>query len=359
MSLLFMDSFGGYTTADLPTRWAGGSQFALIDSTVLPPNSQAGAKVLDCTPNDSAYVLSQNYGALSRYILSARIYRAASGFNSGAVFSLLHNISISSTGAAVVLQVTPTGTFITKGDGTILGSGPIIKYQEWHHIECDFTLSTTGAAVLIVYLDGNPTPFINITGVSTQYAVAEQYSLGRAQQNLNANIGGDKDYFADHYVFSGGIGPAPFNAPLAPIGLGAAKMAFAVPTGPGIISDWAANGAATIWECIDQIPQDGDTTYVSDATPGDQYQCVFGALPAMQSLIAVQLSNYARTDDAGPRAYQSGFWKGGVFGYSGVDQFLSGSYNYIQDEFPVNPVTGLAWVPADLTALQFGCKLTV
>jgi hypothetical protein len=79
----------------------------------------------------------------------------------------------------------------------------------------------------------------------------------------------------------------------------------------------------------------------------------------MQSLIAVQLSTYARTDDAGPRAYQSGFYSGGTYGFSGMDQYLGGSYNYIEDEYAANPVTGTAWTPAALTGLQYGAKLTV
>jgi hypothetical protein len=87
--------------------------------------------------------------------------------------------------------------------------------------------------------------------------------------------------------------------------------------------------------------------------------CTFAALPPMQTLISVQLSSYARTDDAGPRAYQSGFWKGGTFGFSGVNEYLGGTYNYIEDEYMINPITGLPWAVADLTGLQFGAELTV
>jgi hypothetical protein len=78
----------------------------------------------------------------------------------------------------------------------------------------------------------------------------------------------------------------------------------------------------------------------------------------MSHITDVQLSTYARTDGAGPRSYQSGFYQGGTYGYSGVNQFLGSTYNYIEDEFPANPATGLAWAPSDLATLQFGAKLT-
>jgi hypothetical protein len=255
--------------------------------------------------------------------------------------------------------MTNSGTFICKDDLTVIGSGPIVPALEWHSFELDCQLGLSGTANVHLYMDGSPTPFISAVGVSTTFAVAEQFFLGRANSATAPSTSQDQAYNADFYALNGTGPVAMFNAPLAPQGFGGAKMAFAVANGPGIISNWTANGAATIWECIDQIPQDGDTTYASDATPGDQYQCTFNALPAMSSLLAVQLSTYARTDDAGPRAYQSGFWSSGTFGYSGVNQFLGGSYNYIEDEFMLNPVTGLAWTPGDLTGLQFGAKLTV
>jgi hypothetical protein len=288
--------------------------------------------------------------------------RTTGGGGSGGVLQLLNGVSLN---AVVSLWVSNTGTYITTDDGggfTLQATGPIVPSGEWLHYELDVVPSTTGAGVINLYLDGNPSPFMSATGVTTRaMGTVSQYCLGSHGNNNSNPYAGNGTaigWHADHYAFSG-TGAAPFNQALAPQGLGAAKVAFSVPNGPGIISNWTANGAATIWQCINQIPQDGDTTYASDVTVGDQYQTVFSALPAMQTLISVQLSTYARTDDAGPRAYQSGFWKGGTFGYSGVNQFLGGTYNYIQDEFMVNPITGTAWTVADLTGLQFGAKLTV
>ncbi len=355
MALLFCDSFSIYATGDLPTRYPGGSNFSGgIVTTQLPPNSQAGAHVLKIGNFQGPTALSSNLMPQARLIQGQRFY-SPSGGDGGYMIQFLYPNS-PFTGLAAGLWFDLTGIQVRNASNVTIAIGPTVPQAEWHHYEFDVDFST---GVFAVYLDGNPTPFISGTNAGliradvSFFAVGVGSFSGAPPQATSAN-----GFVADLYVFNG-LGAAPFNAPLAPAGVGAPKIGFSVPTGPGIISDWTPNGAATIWESIDQIPQDGDTTYASDATPGDQYQVVFGALPAMQTLLAVQLSTYARTDDAGPRAYQSGFWKGGTFGYSGHDQFLGGSYNYIEDEFMTNPVTGLAWAPADLTGLQFGAKLTV
>jgi hypothetical protein len=303
--------------------------------------------------NNGQGITSNNFGTITRLIAGFRFFKEGTG---GSIFNAVHQTGFGAFSISLALVADALGTYFQLDNGTLIGTGPVVPTSEWHHYEVDWTFSTTGAAVLNLYLDGNPTPFIHST-TNTSFAQAEAWALG-GQGPVNHGQNGIQGNFADFYAFNG-TGSAPFNAALAPQGLGAPKMAFAVPNGAGVISDWTANGAATIWQSINQIPQDGDTTYASDVTVGDQYQCVFSALPAMQTLISVQLSTYARTDDAGPRAYQSGFWKGGTFGYSGVNQFLGGSYNYIEDEFMVNPITGTAWTVADLTGLQFGAKLTV
>lgn len=355
--LLFCDSFGIYATADLPTRYPGGTAGCAITTAVLPPNSQAGAQVLQDT-GGAAHNLSTNYGPQTRMIAGFRHYK--DGLRDGFMFQML-NASGGFSTLVCGVYTDPTGTYIYGPGNTVLGSTVTVPYDEWHHYELDVQFSTT-VAVINLYLDGNPTPFISLTGQSLT-ATASYFGLpagvysGAPFQSQTSS-----GEYADFYFFNGAaqtVAPYNFALPLAPQGYGAAKMAFSVPDAPGIVSSWTPNGAATIWQCIDQIPQDGDTTYASSNTTGQVYMCPFGALPAMQSLIAVQLSTYARTDDAGPRAYQSGFYSGGTYGFSGMDQYLGGSYNYIEDEYAANPVTGTAWTPAALTGLQYGAKLTV
>ena len=355
MAQLFVDSFSIYATADLPTRYPGGSSSCAITTAVLPPNSQAGAKVLQDS-GGAAVNLSTNYGPQARMIAGFRHYK--DGIRNGFMFQMLNAAGGFSTLVCGVYADT-TGTFIYGPGNVLLGSAVTVPLNEWHHYELDVIFGAAANATINLYLDGNPVPFISLTG-QTLAATAAYFGLpagvySGAPFQTQTSTG----EYADFY-FLNGTGPvAMFNSALAPQGLGAAKMAFAVPNAPGTVSAWTPNGAATIWQSIDQIPQDGDTTYASSATVGQQYMTTFGALPAMQSLLSVQLSTYARTDDAGPRAYQSGFWSGGTFGFSGMNQFLGGTYNYVEDEYMLNPITSTAWTPSALVGLQFGAELTV
>lgn len=357
MAILFLDSFSAYSTADLPTRWKGAAFQCSIVNTVLPPGAQVGAQVLSNDGGAGGFVVGDNYGAKTQMTMACRYYRASTS-EVGYVMGFANPSGVGSWSTPCHIKIDGSGTTIWSGDSggeILLGSGPVIPAQEWHHLELDVTFGLAGTATINLYLDGNPTPFIHLTGVSTATSAATTFFLGQPPSATSGATA--KGYFSGFYSFDN-TGAAVFNAPLAPQGFGAPDIAFAVPSGPGHLSAWTPNGAATIWQCINQIPQDGDTTYASDATPGDAYMVTFGALPAMQTLLAVQLSVYAREDDAGPRSYQSGFSNGTTDGYSGVDKYLGGTYNYIQDEFPLNPVTGLAWSPGDLATLQFGAKLT-
>jgi hypothetical protein len=349
MAILFCDSFSAYRTANIPLRWKGGAygQAPSITSAFLPPGAQAGAQVL---LQNHGGVLTDNYGPQSRWIIGARIYISPDFSHAGAIFQVNNGMQLTRDGS---------GTYILNNVGTVIATGPIIPETAWNHVEFDVVNATTAVGSVKVYLNGNPTPFMSVTNIVTTPgpALPSQVFCGSVGGGgLLASI-----YYADFYLLNGVnqvAGPINFNAPLAPQGFGAPKMAFAVPGGAGRVSAWTANGAATIWQSINQIPQDGDTTYASDATPGDAFMCTIGALPAMQSLLAVQLSTAAREDDAGPRSYQSGFGNGVSEGYSGVDQYLPGTYTYIEDEFAINPITGLAWTPSDLVGLQIGAKLT-
>ena len=220
MAQLFVDSFSGYATSDLPTRWAGGITNApLIDATVVPPGSQVGTTVLDLSAGNAA-VLSNNYGSLGRYIMGFNHYRVI-GSTGGITCGLLHNSAPFTPHYAVVLQMTNTGTYLCDDALNILGTGPIVLTGEWNHFECDFQLGTGGTANLYVYRNGSPTPFMTALGVSTSYAVAEQFFLGRQASSTAPPVNGDASYYASFYAFSGTGSVAMFNAPLAPQGLGA------------------------------------------------------------------------------------------------------------------------------------------
>lgn len=357
MAQLFLDNPSLYTTGTINNWWFGGSNGFSVTNTQVAPGSQAGSFSLDNSSGGGGnFVQSNNFGNKTRLILGFRYYRARSDKYAVAGFSVANQPGIGQTDTCVFIAANNLGTYIVKGDGTILGSGPIIPLNEWHHYEFDATFSTTGAATLKLYIDGSPTAFISVTASNTLYSYANFFQLGNTAPGGHGydSQGG---YYQDAYCFDS-TGGAPLNAALAPQGYGAPKTAFAIPNGAGMTTQWTPNGAASNWQCVNSIPPAGDVKYNAAATVGFIDFYTLSSFPAMATLLSAQASVFAREDDAGPRSIQTGFSNGTTSGFSGADQYLGGSYQYFFQEFPTNPVTGLAWTPTDLATLQAGIKLT-
>jgi hypothetical protein len=56
-----------------------------------------------------------------------------------------------------------------------------------------------------------------------------------------------------------------------------------VPTADGTFANGTPNGAAALWQCVDDIPPDGDTTYINQLGAGQQYTAIVG--PSIQGQI--------------------------------------------------------------------------
>jgi len=361
MAQLFLDNPSIYHGGNLSAWWVGGA-VGTTSNANLPPGAQAGSYTLYGN-GDSTRVsfITNNFGAKARMIAGCHANYAGGGGN---IIQFGYSPSPGFIQPVAAVALYTTGTIITdgllnNGNPNILATGPIIPVNEWHHYEFDVTFGTASNATLSLYLDGNPTPFMQVTGATLQNATATMaafytFSENPSNSELNKAING---YINDGYVFDG-TGGAPWNAALAPQGLGEPVNGFAFMNGPGITSAWTPNGAATDWQCTTTVPP-GDTPFASSSTIGQTFFGTLGTIPAVSHIIGTQVSTYAKQSTTGARAIQSGLSDGATTVFSGTDDFLSTSSAYFFDEHETNPVTAAPWAVADLTTLQIGEKLTV
>lgn len=149
----------------------------------------------------------------------------------------------------LTIKLKSTGVLGTEDAMLWTASGAItLSANTWYRINvvCGSDGST---GEIKVSVDG--TLDINTTG-NTNGAAAAQITLGRTFGPSE-----DIDYFYDDFIWDDASAP------------GEGQIAALLIDGNGTDTAGSANGAGTRWECLDERPHDGDTTYVNGVTSGN------------------------------------------------------------------------------------------
>ena len=113
----------------------------------------------------------------------------------------------------------------------------------------------------------------------------------------------------------------------------------------------------TNWSEVNELPVDGDTSYVSTSTAGNQDLYTVTALGTTPSSVkAVQIRTCMRKSDASAHTAASAISSSGTVSV-GATQSLGASYSYGTDIYLTDPHTSAAWTGAALNALLIGQKL--
>lgn len=136
--------------------------------------------------------------------------------------------------------------------------------------------------------------------------------------------------------------------------LGDVRVATIMPDGAGTHTAWTPNGAASNYQCTDEIPANSDTDYVSDATPGDIDTYSFADIDGGATVYGVQANLFARKDDANLRQIAPVIRQGGT-DYVGSTVTLSSSYLYYSELYDKDPASA-AWTAANVNNDEFGVK---
>ena len=248
------------------------------------------------------------------------------------------------------LAVLPTGALqIFNGNGsTVLGtSAPgVVTSGVWYWIDLIITINaTTGAATVYLNQPVGGIALLTISSANTQRtgnAYANQVCIG--DFNSSGNVMRFDDF---HCHDSSGSAP---NAVL-----GDSRIYTKKANGAGYATTWTPNGAAANWQCSDDSPPDGDTTYNANNTPGTTEGY---AVPSAGFTVApngLVRRSYVRRDDAGPHTFQNGI-RSGSTNALGTAFTVPASYAwtdcltcYVND-----PATGSPWAsatPADAASM--------
>jgi hypothetical protein len=108
---------------------------------------------------------------------------------------------------------------------------------------------------------------------------------------------------------------------------------------------------------VSEITEDGDTTYVSSATVGQEDLYTLTALPAsLSAILGLTFFAYAKRADSGPRTLAVQANLSGTEVAAANSAAIGFSYGYVQGFQPLDPA-GASWTIAHANALTIGPKI--
>jgi hypothetical protein len=122
----------------------------------------------------------------------------------------------------------------------------------------------------------------------------------------------------------------------------------------GAHSQFGVSSGSAHYSLINEATPDGDTSYVTDSTPGHYDTYVFDDIDSGATVYGVQLNLYARKDDAGTRQIAPVIRHSGT-DHDGTTVTLGTSYGFTRELHDKDP-TGTDWTPSTVNANEYGVK---
>jgi len=350
MALLFCDNFENWTTTSTayPGPWvnASGSNWGTAGSAANVNNSIPGVFRSAATTGTSN--LAVGYANSATIISQFRAsFASTSETDSGAIVWFNDGST-----EQVSLRMQPNGFFAVYRGLTTAKLGESINFypfniDEYLDIELKVTFNNTTGSVQLKINGVSEINLINQNTRATANNFANQVMIGRSASLQEARP------FFKHIIIMDTTGSV-MNDFIGPVDVTSLRPNADDAT----ILDWTAN-TGTRWQAVNQAITDGDTTYVSADTPGDQILFELQNLPAgVTDVFAVMPQAQIKREQGTTRITK--FLMG-----SGVDTELGSkelaigpTYAFRQEAISVSPFTTDPWDVAEVNGLRLGMEIT-
>jgi hypothetical protein len=361
VSLLFIDSFDHYATADLTEKWTatgatGGGTVAIGSGNgrhsshgLRVGQTNVGSaetfyvqKVL--APSDATVILgvavlvpTATVGSLGRmpiaFVRDGSTTQISLNLNSDFTLTVMRGPHDAGTALGTTTAPIPAGSFT------------YVELQVLIHPSAGtVAVRINGAAVLS--LTGQNT---RASGTSTWTSIG----LGVFDSVINTTSSTTTTIDYDDLYVLDGAGAAPLNG-----FLGDCRIDVRFPTGAGATTGWTPNTGAN-WAAVDDAAPDDDTTYTSAPAAGVTDTFVVQDAPvAGAAIYGVQHCVSAKKTDSGAATIAPVIRHGGT-DYPGADQSPSTAYTVLLQIAALNPGTAAAWTEAGFNAAEFGYRRTL
>jgi hypothetical protein len=128
-----------------------------------------------------------------------------------------------------------------------------------------------------------------------------------------------------------------------------------VATADGGLTDFAAS-TGNRWACVDEIPQNGDTDYISSSTSGHRSTFTMATFGLTGTIKALALSIFGRKDDAAARTLQAMLRRSGSNQDHADTWALSTSTAKYESIWNTDPFTASAWADSNIDSTEYGIE---
>jgi len=324
------------TPADYLGKW---SSFG----TGLAISGAAGRFGNGIRASTNAHIFARTFDAQATWVVGFALRVSALPGNTLALLQFLDGATVH---CGVGVQADTGLLFAFRATtATVLGTAAVpLVAGVWAYVEAKFTISDT-LGVAAVRL--NTVPVVTLSSQDTRNAGNATANIVRFGPSATPSALIDLD---DLYVFDGS---GAVNLDFA----GDCKVEQVLPGGAGASTLWTPS-AGSNYQCVDDVPPNGDTDYVASATAGQTDTYAFGDLSVASAgtVKAVQATVVARKDDAGSRSLAVVARPGGT-DRVGATQAVGDTYAAYTQTWDTNPDTAAAWSVAEVNASSFGVRL--
>lgn len=211
----------------------------------------------------------------------------------------------------------------------------VIVANAYYFIDFEAVINASGSINVWLGAPAGGGALISASGVVTQTtgnAYANQVAIGFISNSAGVSAMRFDDFHAHD---------ASGSAPNAVLGEGT-RIYTKMPNGAGYATTFTPNGASANWQCVDDVPPDGDTTYVSTASFPSTEGYAVGAAGFTGTVNGVVRASYVRKDDAGAHTFENGVRSSSTNGLSAAVA-VNSSYTWQQAFFGTDPNTSSAW----------------
>ena len=333
MTLLFVDGFDHYATADIDKKWTNNSSMTI--------NATGGRRGGGAISGGSSTAVTKTLAASASWVMGASFVWAGSALSVFAlrdVTSAQCEVAINGDGT---LSVTRAGTAITGGTSTLALSVGVTNYIEWKVTISD-SISANSCKVRV-----NGVDVITLPAGSDVKATANAFAnvvrlAGAGGQNLWDDL-----YICDQT----GSTNNDF--------LGDVRVDTLFPTADGNYSQFTPSTGSTHYVLVDETAPN-TTDYNSGTTVNDRDSYALGNLTALvsQTVYGVQTNIAVLKDDAGAKSIAS-FVRSGSTNGDGASAGVGTSQFYVRQIFEQDPAAVAAWTEATVNAAEIGALITV